>query len=274
MRDLPNLYPRLANSFKGKYPFRIGTTSFIYPDYYVPNVRILGPYLDEIELLLFESAQVDSLFSRSVINELHLLSQDLNLTYNIHLPTDIAINDPDSIKQQFAVDTLIHIIERLEPLNASSYALHIPYHLAFFDERHVKKWQEVVYHNLERILAAGIPGNKIAIETLEYPYEMLNPILSELPLSVCIDVGHLIMHGYDFDSVFKSYYSKTLIIHLHGIENNIDHQSLIKLSKQVLDSILKQLNTFTESVSLEVFSFEDLNTSLDFLQKCWEEMKC
>ena len=50
------MYPALPKSYKGIFPFKIGTTSFIYPDGYVQNVKMLAPYLDEIELILFESA--------------------------------------------------------------------------------------------------------------------------------------------------------------------------------------------------------------------------
>jgi len=46
-------YTALPKSYKHAYPFKLGTTSFIYPDGYVPNVKMLGPYMDEIELLFF-----------------------------------------------------------------------------------------------------------------------------------------------------------------------------------------------------------------------------
>ena len=49
------MYPPLPKSYKGMFPFKIGTTSFIYPDNYVQNVNMLAPYLDEIELIFFES---------------------------------------------------------------------------------------------------------------------------------------------------------------------------------------------------------------------------
>lgn len=48
------MYPTLEKSHKGTFPFRLGTTSFIYPDNYETNVRLLAPYLDEIELLFLE----------------------------------------------------------------------------------------------------------------------------------------------------------------------------------------------------------------------------
>jgi hypothetical protein len=77
------MYPSLARSYKGIFPFKLGTTSFIYPDHYIPNVKMLGPYLDEIELLLFESLPADALPSKAVIAELSDLAREYDLTYNI-----------------------------------------------------------------------------------------------------------------------------------------------------------------------------------------------
>ena len=59
MVNPPNSYPVLENSYKGQYPFRLGTTSFIYPAGYADNVTLIGPCVDEIELLFFESLGSD-----------------------------------------------------------------------------------------------------------------------------------------------------------------------------------------------------------------------
>jgi hypothetical protein len=87
------MYPALPKSYKGVYPFKIGTTSFIYPASYTQNVTMLAPYVDEIELLLFESAP-DSLPSIHEIKKLLSLSKEFDLTYNVHLPIDISLSDP------------------------------------------------------------------------------------------------------------------------------------------------------------------------------------
>ena len=59
-------YPALSKSYKGLFPFKICTTSFIYPDHYIPNVKMLGPFVDEIELLVFESSTAASVLSNAV----------------------------------------------------------------------------------------------------------------------------------------------------------------------------------------------------------------
>ncbi|MGD8257887.1 MAG: cobamide remodeling phosphodiesterase CbiR [Desulfobacterales bacterium] len=271
MTDLLNRYPRLTRSFKGKYPFKIGTTSFIYPDYFIPNVRMLGPYLDEIELLLFESDSVDSLLSKSVISDLIQLSKNFNLTYNIHLPTDISISDPDPKKQQRAVDILIRVIDQTADLLPSTCTLHVPYTNLSFEDNTVRRWQNLVCNHLRKILAKGIPPEKLALESLDYPIDILAEIIERLNLVLCLDIGHLIVHGYDIQSIFNSYAELISIIHLHGVDHCRDHLALDQLPERLLRTVIWILKNFKGTVSLEVFCFQHLDTSLRFLDLCWND---
>ncbi|NOQ19417.1 MAG: TIM barrel protein [Desulfobacterales bacterium] len=261
------MYPALARSYKGIFAFKLGTTSFIYPDHYIPNVKMLGPYLDEIELLLFESLPGDALPSKAIIAELSHLAREYGLTYNIHLPTDVSISDEKPEKQQHAVNTVLSVIDKVSPLAPTAYALHIPYNKKSFDNDTVKSWQSRVFKNLGKILAGGIPAESIAVETLDYRFDLLNDILAELNLRVCLDIGHLIAHGYDLNALFKKYFDITSIIHLHGVKNGHDHLALDKLPDKFIEPVLALLKRFTGSVSLEVFSFDDLKPSLEFLEK-------
>ncbi len=271
MKYQPINYPSLTKSYKGIYPFKIGTTSFIYPDHYIPNVKMLGPYLDEIELLLFESTGTDALPSKSVIAELSRLAEDFDLTYNVHLPTDISISDQDPMCQIHAVETMIRVIELVYPLSPSALTLHLPYVEEFFTEYAVKSWQDRVHDNLERILSAAVPRDKIAIETLDYSFELVDDIIVELDLKICMDLGHLMVHGYDIRKVFNKYAFRTSIIHLHGFENDHDHLTLEHLPIKLIEPVLRILKRFTGVVSLEIFSFKNLNSSLKFLENYWEE---
>jgi sugar phosphate isomerase/epimerase len=273
MTDSLNRYPRLTKSFKGTYPFKIGTTSFIYPDYFIPNVRMLGPYLDEIELLLFESDSIDSLISKSVISDLIQLAENFNLTYNIHLPTDISISDPDPEKQQRAVDILIRVIDQTADLLPSTCTLHVPYTNLSFENNTVRRWQNLVCNHLGKILAKGIPPEKLALETLDYPIDILAEVIERLNLALCLDIGHLIVHGYDIQSIFNNYAELISIIHLHGVDHCRDHLALDQLPERLLRTVIWILKNFKGTVSLEVFCFQHLDTSLRFLDLCWNNDK-
>jgi sugar phosphate isomerase/epimerase len=264
-------YPSLTKSYKGLYPFKLGTTSFIYPDHYLPNVKLVGPFVDEIELLLFESGPAESLLPKSVIEDLMQLSRDLSLTYNIHLPTDISIGDRSAARQQHTVDTLVRIVEQTMPLSPTAYALHIPFGDIISDPDAISRRQDIVYRSLEKILAAGIPGELIAVETLDYPLEIIDQILSELDLAVCMDIGHLIIHGIEIQPLFNRYADKIAIIHLHGVEGHQDHLALDRLSEEWMGPVLDILNKFSGSVSIEVFSFENLSASLNYLEQYWSK---
>ncbi len=45
----------MLKSLKNRFPFRLGTTSYIIPADLMTNVRLLSPLVDDIELVLFEA---------------------------------------------------------------------------------------------------------------------------------------------------------------------------------------------------------------------------
>jgi sugar phosphate isomerase/epimerase len=263
------MYPLLSRSYKDVFPFNIGTTSFIYPDDYVPNVKMLGPFLESIELLLFESRHTDALPSKQVIGELNGLAKDFNLTYNVHLPTDISISSRDPKQQRIAVETIIRVAQRVEPLNPTTLTLHVPYNETLPDADGVKRWQERVINNLRQIVAGGIPGQLISIENLDYPFEILDPVIGDLNLTICLDCGHLILQGDDIHTFFKTYAAKTAIIHLYGVTENHFHFALDRLPEKLRAPIMELLTNFKGTVSMEVFSYADLDASLKFMENCW-----
>ena len=74
------------------------------------------------------------------------------------------------------------------------------------------------------------------------------------------------IYDYDLTEVFNKYGVKTSVIHLHGVENGRDHLTLARLSKKPAAAVSWILKKFSGVVSLEVFSFEDLNSSLNFFE--------
>jgi sugar phosphate isomerase/epimerase len=263
------MYPSLSKSYKNAYPFRLSTTSYIYPDHIIPNVKMLAPYFDEIELLLFES-RFDSLPTMQQINELLILAEQFDLTYNIHLPLDISLTDNDLLVRSKSVNVIKRIFDLTYVLTPSTYTLHLPCDETSFAGDGLKIWQDFAADSIEKLIAAGIQSHLISIETLAYPFEWIEEIIKAYKLSVCIDIGHLLVNGFDVKKVFDKHSSNTSIIHLHGVENKKDHVSLNRLSLEQMDQIIGILKRYYGVVSLEVFSFENLSASLTFLEKHWK----
>ena len=225
--------------------------------------------MDEIELLLFESKSTDSLPSEDEINTLRILAEELQITYNVHLPTDICLGDQNSTARNRAVEILKHIIDLVSPLSPSSYTLHLSCDENFQDVKRIKQWQKRTSQSISHLVDRVTETEAISIETLNYPFKWVEDIITQFNLMICIDLGHIILHGLDLDDTFGSYIDKTTVIHLHGVQSGRDHCALDRLSKETMYQVMKFLRHFYGIVSLEVFSYQDLNASLTFLEKCW-----
>lgn len=233
---------------------------------------MLAPYLDEIELILFESTP-DSLPSNDGIKVLLSLANEYDLSYNVHLPLDISLGTPNLSIRRFAIETIKQVMDLTASLSPTTYTLHLPYEEVEFEGERVKRWKERTYHSMEAFCTCGINSGIISIENLNYPLEWVEDILIDFNLSVCMDLGHLILYGFDMKDFFDRYHHIMSTIHLHGANDRQDHQALDFLSKSDLKTILEILKRFKGVVSIEVFSYDHLSVSLDLLEKVWMGQK-
>jgi len=263
------MLPKLPHSYKNRFPFRLAAPSYIYPGDYLFNIQKLGPFVDEIELLFFECLPENSPPSNAEIQGMDRLSRELSLTYNVHLPTDISISDPDSDRRKMAVETLQRLMDSVSLLAPATMTLHIDYNEKTFSEKQVKKWRKRVEGSLERLLSTGVDGKQISIETLDYPFEIIEGVIRDYDLSICLDLGHLVFHGRDIQQMFDRHRDRISIIHLHGVANGRDHLGLDAMEKKTMIKIIGILKQFSGSVCLETFSYEKLRHSLETLEKFW-----
>ncbi len=262
--------PSLPKSYKRKFPFRLCAPSFIYPDDYAVNVGLLGPYLDEIELLFFESDMDSSLPSPSVIRELRDLSERFHLSYNIHLPIDIDPGSADPGTRNQAVACIRHICDLTRPLSPSTYTIHLPADEAWIENRDLlDTWRTNVIGSLVRIIGREYSSRLFSVETLHYPMEWIAPVVRKLDLSVCFDVGHQLVDGLNIESFFGTYWERISVVHLHGVENRKDHIGLNRLPRETLVRIVRMLKHFSGTVSIEVFSYSHLKDSLQIFEEIW-----
>jgi sugar phosphate isomerase/epimerase len=118
-------------------------------------------------------------------------------------------------------------------------------------------------------MECGIEPNRISIETLGYPFEWIEDIIRRFGLSICLDIGHILMHGQDLRFYLKRYLPQASIIHLHGFQNGIDHLGIDRLHEPDLRLIFSHLRDYKGIVSIEVFSIDDLKRSLTILEERW-----
>jgi sugar phosphate isomerase/epimerase len=251
-------------SLKGRFPFRLGTTSYILPEAIVPNVRFTGPFVDEVELVLFESRFADNLPTPKVIEELNSLAREYGLSYNVHLPTDVFLGHPDAGMRRQACDTILRFYERTLPLHPTLYVLHLENNPPE-DTRPVNAvaWQGNLRSSLAYLLERGMERQLLGIENIAYPFRWIYPLISELQLHICLDVGHLLVQQEELRTYIETYGKEIAMLHLHGAAGKKDHRSLREIPHHDWQIISNFLINYRGGVSLEVFSQEDLATSLE-----------
>jgi sugar phosphate isomerase/epimerase len=256
----------LPQSWKHRYPFRLGTTSFIYPAGYRENVIRLGPYLDEIELLMFES-QPASRPTETLVHGLERLSHSHAVTYNVHLPTDLNLTHPDPSVRSPAYRILQAFVTTLTPLDPTVYVLHLPPPEKIQSRGDLLSWQRVAAETLNHILEIDLPPRRLALENLFFPFEWLTPLVERFDLGVCLDTGHLALQDGNLERFLTVHGNRIVITHLHGLHAGRDHGSLGDLPPIYRRLLTDWLRGFEGSVSLEVFGFEALRASLSCLDR-------
>lgn len=257
-------YPPLDRSYKQDFHFRLAATSFIYPDHILPNVRMLAPFINEIELLFFESTYPASLPGTDEIKELQQLAKAHDITYNIHLPLDISLTAAAAKTRQTAIDTLKRIFDLAAPLSPTTWTVHLPEEDI---DQDFDRWYERAGDSLSRICPGHIRGSRLSVETLSYPLEWIDPLIAELDLSICLDIGHMAIHGLDWEAFYHRRAPRIPIIHLYGFEGAHEHKGLDLLSTERRREIGALLQAFSGTLCLEVFSHDHLKASLAVLKQ-------
>ncbi len=264
----PGAAGRSLPCLKSKLPFQLATTSYILPAALLPNIRFLGRYVDEVELVLFESGNQDNLPTPHEVREMIRLAADFDLTYNVHLPGDLFLGDPDpTLRREFCA-TAVRFYERTLPLDPTSFILHLDSRGADGKiEQDQAVWQSRLTDSLETLRNNGLDLRRVAVENLEYPLERLSSLAAAFDLGFCLDIGHLLFYRHDVGEHLQSFLPKSAMVHLHGVNDGQDHRGVNHIPPQDWDIICRGLKKYRGVVSLEVFSLEDLIPSLERLEE-------
>jgi sugar phosphate isomerase/epimerase len=258
-------------------PFRIGTTSYIIPDDILPNVRFLAGKVQDVQLVLFEldSAQ-NNLPDASQVAELKAIAAKSDLTYTVHLPLDLRLAARGE-DVHISLQKAKRVIEVTRDLFPRAYIVHMDgtEERKTTDPQILQHWQQQAVESLRYV--ANLTGDikLLAVENLEgYPVTFNDEVISQSGCSRCIDIGHLWLDGHDPVDFFPGRIEQTNVMHIHGILDR-DHKSLRHISVEKMDATFRQLieKNFKGVLTIEVFSEEDLTTSLQAIADCVNRLK-
>lgn len=265
-------------TFKLALPFRIGTTSYVIADDLLPNARFLADYVQDMQLVLFDLPDGPSnLPDADCVAALAAVGREQDLTYTVHLLDDIApspLGQPHSSLQRAQA-----VIERTQALSPWAYVLHL-------DGRTVRTlttppealayWQQQIVTSLDQVTQWAGDATLLAVENLEgYPPDFVTPAIAPTTASRCVDIGHLWLDGHDPLPWLQAALPRTRVVHLHGLYDGRDHQSLAHMPSTQLDPVIDLLlcYPYTGVLTLEVFGKEDFWSSWQALQESIERCR-
>jgi sugar phosphate isomerase/epimerase len=212
--------------------------------------RLFDAGFDLIEL----GGDLSLFFPNSVapqsIERLAALKETRGVSYTVHLP--LWSVEPSTLLNEVregSVAALVKTIQATLPLNPEMYVLHATGALAaeFYQMRIpdaaksllLRQFQHNAGESIKAILdATGIQSRHLAIETIEFPFELTIELANLLDLSMCLDTGHVLV-GFSgpvsLDEALEFCLPRLGEIHLHdgpwqGPERQIgygqDHQPL------------------------------------------------
>lgn len=249
-----------------RYPFRLGTTSYILPADILTNVRYLAGKVRDVELVLFEVDDGSgNLPTKAEIAELAKIAREYDLTYTVHLPLDLRLAD-DGSRRHVSLDKASRVIDCTRTLDPWAYVLHLDGKSVFNcpDPESLLRWRDQAVRSLELVGQWAGGPQRLAVENLEgYPLDFYEPVLTRIAVSRAVDVGHLWLEGRDPVVDLQKALPRTRVVHLHGIDTR-DHQSLAHVPPEKLRTVLDLLvrSGYRGVLTVEVFGEDDFLASL------------
>jgi len=169
-------------------------------------------------------------YNLAAIERLRTLKEQRQLQYTVHLPLwSLEPSTPMQMVREGSVDALVDAVLRLAPLAPEAYVLHATGALAaeFSRMKALEAVRPLVLtlfaaqarRSIEQLLErTGLPSRLLAVETVEFPFDLTLALAEVFDLSICLDTGH-VLAGYTSGVSLLEALEKTLPrlaeVHLH-----------------------------------------------------------
>jgi sugar phosphate isomerase/epimerase len=168
-------------------------------------------------------------FNSESIEKLVALKAE-GISYSVHLPLwSVEPSTPLTPVRRGSVEAVVEILKATLPLEPEVYVLHATGALAaeFYNMKIselarsliLRQFQSGARASIQAILEqTGLPGRKLAIETIEFPLDLTLELADELNLSICLDTGHVLAGfpgWFDFFEVVEKCLPRLAEVHLH-----------------------------------------------------------
>ena len=152
------------------------------------------------------------------------------LTYTCHLPLwSVEPSTPLTPVRQGSVEAMVQIIQATRPIEPEVYVLHPGGALAaeFFNMKIsetarmliLRQFQAGARQSIQTLLEqTGLSSRRLALETIEFPLDLMMELAEEFDLSYTLDTGHVLAGfpgWFDFFEVVEKLLPRLAEVHLH-----------------------------------------------------------
>lgn len=143
-------------------------------------------------------------FAPAAIERLARLKTEMGLAFTVHLPLwSVEASTPLTPVRRGSVQAAVESIQATWPLQPEMYVFHATgalaaefYHMRLPETARLllmRQFQIAARQSLKEILSeTGLPSRRLAIETIEFPFELTLEVAEEQDLSICLDTGHVL----------------------------------------------------------------------------------
>jgi sugar phosphate isomerase/epimerase len=166
--------------------------------------RLFAQGFDPIELGGDMSLFLPQSFSPATVERLADLKAETGVTYTVHLPLwSLEPSTPLAPVREGSVRVVTDMIQATWSLAPECYVLHATGALAAEFYRMdlpdaakgllMQQFQGYAWQSIQTILhETGLPSRQLAIETIEFPFDLTLELAEDLDLSLCLDTGHVL----------------------------------------------------------------------------------
>jgi sugar phosphate isomerase/epimerase len=170
-----------------------------------------------IELSLDVKHVIPGSLTPDSISRLSELKDDLGHSYTIHLPFwSVELATFNEHVRMGSVDSIIDAIELTKPLEPEAYVLHASGDMAavFSNLNYDSNLVRLISTLLAGFAAASVEDivsrteinpREIAIENVDFPFDVLRDVIDDLDTSICFDTAHLLARMSGTESVMDFY---------------------------------------------------------------------
>nr|WP_290666686.1 cobamide remodeling phosphodiesterase CbiR [Ardenticatena sp.] len=253
------------------FPFRLGSTSYVVRGDLVTNAYALRHVVDDIELVLFDTGQMCNYPTANEMHTLARLAALHGLTFSLHLPTHLALVHHEAHVRRAAIREAVALIQQCAALPLSAVVVHLD---GGNEPAGTAAWQAWAYEAL--IALRDVSPAPLCVENLENaPCEAFVPVVEGCGVAYCLDVGHVWKLGGDPVALWRRWWPRLRVVHLHAVAPSGDHASLDSADEVALRRVVCRLVRYgwRGVLTLEVYE-EDFWRSRDVLERLLAHGEC